>query len=447
MTPPEDLSLIFYEPGMENLSLSVTGLIQQGRRRFMAVPENETSRFLARRFHGKEEVVFKTAQTINDCLSREARQAVIIITEENAEKVSRLLLDCLDLENGVVLSPVTEDHVSHRPFFVTTIPKSGTHLLIKMLGTMGLSQNYAPLPVAGKWNVIHEYAYHTPCKEFVTDNFLKTSTPMGKHPLFHSPVVFMYRNPLDILVSELSWSRKSSEIYSNFLNHFHNDEDRITALIDDPFLLGNIRERMSRYIGWLDFSNVIPVSYEELVGERGGGNEEEQIRTLWSLQLKLHIPGETRKISRCIYDEKSPTFSKGKIGQHKKFFKGKHYARFNALPQDFMKKMGYDFAGVFPKHINLFRKRPLCISKPPASSWWEQRLVRGSFYGFNIVYAGGQYVVIDQSLSEVEISSEVGRNRDGVYAGLGSYEEALAFAVLMAGERKLLQKEKSDLLP
>ena len=63
------------------------------------------------------------------------------------------------------------------------------------------------------------------------------------------------------------------------------------ALIDDPWLFGSFRDRMAGFVPWLEFSNVIPVSFEELVGARGGGDDATQRRLIWSLQLKLHVPG------------------------------------------------------------------------------------------------------------------------------------------------------------
>ena len=53
-------------------------------------------------------------------------------------------------------------------------------------------------------------------------------------------------------------------------------EERLLRLIDDPWLLGSIRERMGRYLGWMELGNVVPLSFEELVGPRGGGSDEQQ---------------------------------------------------------------------------------------------------------------------------------------------------------------------------
>jgi hypothetical protein len=435
---PPKLFLNFYEPNLDIFYSLLNDFINQGYKRFFLVPHNETSNYVVKKFFNREDLSFMTGQKTTDLQLQQTENPIIIITElPNAGAVSELLLDCLNLKSGIVLAPYTENHISRQTPYLISIPKSGTHLLIKMLNNMGILQNKSSLPYHGKWNTVFEYSYHTPCKEFVTENFFKTTNPMGKHPLFQSPVIFMYRNPLDIVVSELSWFMKPSELLSHYLNNFSDMDSKLLALIDESSLLGNILERMNRYVGWLDFSNVIPVSYEELVGSRGGGSDIEQIKTIWSLQLKLHIPGSPQEIANKIYDEKSPTFLKGKIGRHKEIFKEIHYKKFKLLSQDFMEKMGYDFDIIYSKHIEKFRQRPLKIHRLSLDKLWEQRLIKESFYGFNIVHAGGQYVVISQKAGQVDLSQESARYQEGIYAGFGTYNEAVSFIILKEVEKRL----------
>lgn len=419
------LHLHFYEPGLDTLHSQIDELIENGYRNFLLVPQNETSETLIKKFQSREGLVFNSAQNITDSLS----PAVIVITEANADLVSEHLLNCHNIKSGIVLAPITIYHYSNQSLYISCIPKSGTHMLIKMLEVMGIQSNSSSLPCNGKWNIIPKYSYHTPCKKFTEEQFSNAMLPMGKHPIFQSSVIFMYRNPLDIIISELLWFAKPSELWSHYLNNFEDIDSKLLALIESP-LLGNIRERMLNYIDWLDFSNVIPVSYEELVGSQGGGSDKEQKKTIWSIQLKLHVPGCPQEIAKNIYDKKSPTFSKGKIGQHKKLFKKNHYDRFKALPQDFMEKMGCDFDAVFSKHVEYFRQRPLKIWKPSINELWEQRLIKESFYGFNIVYAGGQYIVLDQRIGSIDLSIEANRTQDGVYTGFGSCEDAVAFVII-----------------
>ncbi len=94
---------------------------------------------------------------------------------------------------------------------------------------------------------------------------------------------------------------------------------------------------------WLELAdyNVIPVRFEDLIGPRGGGNLEDQLRTIWNLQLNLMIHGSPDDFAEQVYNRSSLTFRNGKIGAYKKEFKPMHHDAFNALPQDFMELLGY----------------------------------------------------------------------------------------------------------
>src|SRR3990172_9957842 len=100
----------------------------------------------------------------------------------------------------------------------------------------------------------------------------------------------MYRNPLDILVSEATCLGGSGNGVASHYFQTLDDSTRIGELIYSP-LLGEFHERMGTFVPWLSFPNVIPVCFEELVGPKGGGSLDAQLRAIWSLQLKLHIPG------------------------------------------------------------------------------------------------------------------------------------------------------------
>lgn len=427
------LELQLYEAGYDALDQKISELIVLGYIRYLFVPDNEMSRRIAAKYQMNKTLELNISANIMNSFN----QQVTVITEEDTDLSQRLLLSCLNLNNGIVLSATTKNHFSDRYIYISCIPKSGTHLLIKMLSVMGIKQNEASMPVKGKWNVIHDYSYHTPCRKFINYQHINALQPMGQHPIFQSCILFMYRNPLDILVSELSWYSKEAEVFSHYLNSFSDQDIKLSALIDDTFVLGDIRQRMLDYIGWLDFGNTIPLSYEEVVGSKGGGSDEEQVKTIWSIQLKLQIPGSPNDIASKIYDTKSPTFSKGQIGRHKTVFKDTHYNKFLSLPQDFMEKMGYDISSRYSRHVDMFRCRPLKIITPSEDELWRQRLIKESYYGHNIVYAGGQYVVIEQSEGINDLSGRLYSDNSAVHLNFHSYEEALIFTAINEYMKKI----------
>jgi hypothetical protein len=260
---------------------------------------------------------------------------------------------------------------------------------------------------------------------------------IAMHPFFRSPALFMYRHPMDILISELFWYQKQDVAFAHYLQKIESVKERLMCLIDDPFVLGTIRDRMNQYLGWLNFRNVTPVSYEELVGQEGGGKREEQLKTIWSLQLKLHIPGSPLAYAESLYDSNSPTFHSGKIGRHKEFMDRKHYKKFYSLPQDFMKKLGYERNRPYSRHVARHRRTPLEVWSPSEKEIWKQRLVKQSYLGFNIIYAAGQYAAIHQELDSIDLSVEENRKKPGVYLGFLSVGDVKQYLDRLNTERKL----------
>jgi hypothetical protein len=221
---------------------------------------------------------------------------------------------------------------------------------------------------------------------------------MGRQLLFRSPAVFVYRNPLDIIVSELDWFVRPEHTFSGYLNCCANRSEQLDRLIADDTVMGTIRDRINGYVGWMSFNNVIPVSYEELVGERGGGSYAEQLDTIWALQLKLHLGGSPHEYGSRLYDPASATFSKGRIGRHMECFEQRHFTLLNSLPQDFMQALGYAVGATISSRAKEFRHRPLMVKELPPNALYTPRLVRESLLGSNIVEIAGRYFPVRQDI-------------------------------------------------
>jgi hypothetical protein len=187
-------------------------------------------------------------------------------------------------------------------------------------------------------------------------------------------------------------------------------EERLMTLIDDPWLLGTARERIGAFVPWLDLPNVAPVSFEELVGTAGGGDDQSQLRAIWSLQLKLHIPGNPRAFGNAVFDRSSPTFNEGQIGAYRKHFSAAAYQSFNRQAVDLMERFGYtadagDLAVPpdrgLPRHRQRYLKRPLRMMAADFSQ--TPILIEQGVLGHNLVKLGGRYAVIPHSLGPVDL--------------------------------------------
>lgn len=293
------------------------------------------------------------------------------------------------------------------PIAVISIPKSGTHLLTGFLELLGYRHGglLGLNPTAGYWYSLSVVNTHT------TTDFLKDMQPY--HPITEVPIIFIYRNPLDVVVSDASYMAKDgNSIFWSFYAEL-TLEERIYSLIDDPWLLGSIRDRLGSYLGWMHLGNVIPVSFEELVGQRGGGSDSIQAETISSILGKLNIGMDPDEIGARIFNEASPTFRVGRIGSHLTAFSERCYRKFADLPQDFMLEMGYkpvvvsengvlavEHDVLYSSRIAEFRKRPLMLSKAKAGE--VPHLIESDVFGHNLVLYRKCYYAVPQADGEVD---------------------------------------------
>lgn len=354
------------------------------------------------------------------------RELLIVLLHEDPSELSKALLQMIDLPGGTVIAPITSHFWKRRPLFLISIPKSGTHLVYELASAFGYRQggNCTDDPAGGTTYFINSMNPHT------ATSFLdfRDSSSNLYHPFMRCPAIFSYRNPLDIVVSEANYYHKDGRsAFWSYLSGLDFD-GRVRLLINDPFMLGTVRDRIMPFLGWLGVKNVIPVSYEELVGARGGGDDGLQARLIWSLQLKLHVPGSPRDFASRIYNDKSPTFTSGQLNTYKRALSDQALGSFLALPQDFMYELGYlgedgapgsgDSAPALPrpgqsgdpgairtysKRIDEFRRRSLVLSTAAVDD--APILMLANFCSHNIVRYRGRYYAIHLRDGPVRLDS------------------------------------------
>ena len=283
-----------------------------------------------------------------------------LVIAENAAEPANGLLAFLDEDVTVVAPPGPP-----LPLFLISIPKSGTHLLYELARALGYHDGVVcpDSPAAGTWYCIEFSNSHTRAADFLVDTTRRAAFGNKHHPFFRSPALFIYRNPRDILVSESNWFHKAKNSpLAGYLSSLPQEE-RLQRLADDPWLLGSIRERVGAFIPWLDFPNVIPLSFEELVGSRGGGSDQAQLDLIWSLQLKLRIPGRPADIARKVFNPESPTFTEGRIGAWREQLTPQVKDKLRTLGTDYLDIYGYaDEAATLSSRAGEFRRRPLRLA-------------------------------------------------------------------------------------
>jgi hypothetical protein len=336
---------------------------------------------------------------------------LILITHDNDQALGATLLQLLDLDRGVIVAPKTASYSQNRPLFLISIPKAGTHLLYELARAFGYvdgvvltSRGAAP----GHWYCVEYSNSHTDARHFFIDSVRESPFGNREHPFMRSPAIFIYRNPRDILVSEANYYHQDGNAaFAGYLNHL-SSEQRLLRLINDPWLLSSFRDRMAGFVAWLDIPNVIPISFEELVGPAGGGDVEIQRRLIWSLQLKLQVPGNPADFAGRVFNPASPTFFAGKIGGWRNSFTPPVEQAFDSLPQDFSEAFGYARPAdgevpVYPARGDEFRRRAITLGRADFQSVPVTR--EYDFFGFNLVHFQGTMYAISQSLGPVDLTT------------------------------------------
>ncbi|AON52600.1 hypothetical protein [Herbaspirillum seropedicae] len=337
-----------------------------------------------------------------------ANYRVIIFTEQDGEGLAQMLLACLDLNDVRIIAPITARHFSRMPLFVVSIPKAGTHLVYELAQALG----YAPgvempdFPRPQTWYCVEYSNSHTVAKDFFVDTVRRAPFGNRHHPAVRSPVLFAYRHPLDILVSEANYYHRDGK--TAFSGYFHglDFQQRVNRLMDDEWLLGSLRSRVGGFLPWLELPNVIPTSFEELVGEAGGGSQRAQHRLIWSVLLKLQVDGCVAELAGKVFNKESATFREGKIGAWRTQLTPPQLAQLQAGCADVIAAFGYSTernAPLLPDQIVQYARRPLRL---PSVDFESMPLTEvPGFMGCNLVRYAGRFFALPLSAGPLALES------------------------------------------
>lgn len=432
----KEASLSFLEHSIDSYLSTIEHLYAHNQRSFLIRPcSPETKAIIesARARLGTSIQFFRDGQDISDsdwgnlptCDSL-ANVDAIFLMESRGNALSTLLMSYLD-NPGRIIASISDYYFKNRGLFITTIPKSGTHLLLTLLSLFGYEPGgeYIDQVIPGRWYYLaNTLGPHCTLREFYTHLRFQ---PKGGifHPFFWTPAIFLYRHPLDLAVSESHYMIKpENSVWAHYYRGFSKSEV-LTNLLGKKGGSLDIHEYMMVYSLWLRLYNVIPISYEEIVGPEGSGSSEEQLKTIWSLQLKLHIPMKPIDYSEKIYNEKSRTFRRGKIHSYLSEFEKNHFSYVKKLPNDFLEIFGYSLDpapnDIIPKRVAEFRSRPLIIPEELNDMLFSPEMIQGYFY-YNIIHMGKNYYGIPQNLGEIDIKKSMVEYPDRIITG-GTIEE------------------------
>jgi septal ring factor EnvC (AmiA/AmiB activator) len=166
------------------------------------------------------------------------------------------------------------------------------------------------------------------------------------------------------------------------------------------------------------------------VGEEGGGDEGRQLRLIWSLQLKLGIPGSPREIAADLFDRSSPTFAEGRIGGHRVKLPSWLLQELEASSAKTLTAFGYaPGENVLSGDAETWRRRPY---RSPQNPFLETPiLIETNFMGHNIVSYRGRLYGVPAATGTLDLSVDSGRLTEFPQAqGMSELRAAIALRPL-----------------
>lgn len=212
------------------------------------------------------------------------------------------------------------------PFFVNTIPKSGSHLLRQLL--QGLPQ------VTHDWdrhwyfeghsNQIQEHQNRLQTLKnnecafghvFYSDKWAAMLNQLGMKRMF------LYRDPRDVVVSYVYYvmNKLQTDVFYPYFSRCSTQQDRYRAVIegfkDGPYRRPGINEWYGRFMKWSKDEQALVIKFEDLVGENRTNECEKIINYLIpSIKEESAVRSLIEGMKANVKPERSLTFRKGKTG-------------------------------------------------------------------------------------------------------------------------------------
>lgn len=230
--------------------------------------------------------------------------------------------------------------------FITSIPKCGTHLLVKCVELLTKrtmrgkgNQLLAGKGLSEKGGFFHKHVPYS----------LNTSRIFKQHNV---KVFFIFRDPRDRAVSRVhfiydgGWQKQ--ELYTQNPLRQLSFDDLLTYAIKEPGAISGLPllEEYNAFLPWKDDPSCCAVRFEDLVGPHGGGSRKAQLRAIKKIARHLDpaFALDNSLINECAKNlfGGTPTFREGKIGAWKDVFKDEHKKLFKRLTKRLLVGLGYE---------------------------------------------------------------------------------------------------------
>lgn len=257
---------------------------------------------------------------------------------------------------------------------VNSIPKSGTHLLervIERLPGMKKGEGFLRTDNANEARFI--------LKGNIESGYGSVAVSLKGHQRYYQEIeqilmdygykcVLIIRDPRDIVVSHMHWVTREghkSQMNREYYRQLSNDDERLLVSIagrprghNQNFAAGrelwlvnyhlqynHIGRRIAAYLPWLRSRLVYVTRFENLVGSSGGGSDELQAIEIQNIARHLGMALTEKDIASIaseLFTKDAKTFRKGQIGDWEKSFSWYHKTVFKSLAGQYLIDLGYE---------------------------------------------------------------------------------------------------------
>jgi hypothetical protein len=166
----------------------------------------------------------------------------------------------------------------------------------------------------------------------------------------HPRIFFNYRDPRDQLISFVNFlcgkaagpdfnRVKIQVVWTEILRGLPTLEERLMVAICDPSFPWCNAFNESMWL--LHHPAVCKIRYEDLVGSRGGGSDAAQVKTVARVLAHLDCNYDAEAIADQLYGG-TATFAKGRTGSWRDVFTTAHLQAFNKRYGDILRVYGYE---------------------------------------------------------------------------------------------------------
>ena len=261
-----------------------------------------------------------------------------------------------------------------------SVPKSGTHLLVRLLTLLGFQQTdfggirshlvsgpfspikrllrargpekviigvVSPQQIGRRW--LARRLSRLPDGCFITAHCIYTPELAGLFREEKLRVACILRDPRDVAVSQLHHIKQRTQHFAHeVFVALPSDRERLLFSIRGGELGGrtlqSLDERYRQFWEWERDPNAVMVKFEELVGPQGGGSTEAQRRTVE--RVAEHVGLKTDERTMHLVEKElfgvGRTFRKGQSGGWRSEFTDEHVRATKEVAGPLLVELGYE---------------------------------------------------------------------------------------------------------